>query len=354
MAERIKDVASIAGVRGNQLVGYGIVVGLAGTGDGGTGLTLQSLQAMVSRFGIVTDASGLNAKNAAAVMVTSELPPFIKPGQKMDVTVSTVGGAKSLRGGTLLMTPLLGADGETYAIAQGNLVVGGLGVEGADQSSLVVNIPTTGRVMGGATVEKMVSTGFLESDHLVLNLNRGDFTASHNMAEAINELFGAGVAVPLDSSSIRVRAPQDAAQRVSFVSLLENIDVKETEPPAIVIVNSRTGTIVIGGNVRVTPAAVTHGSLTVKVNENPSVTPNSNVAMNDSQTVITPAAPTVTPNSDISVEEDMARAFVFDAGVSLSSLVDAINAVGASASDLVAILDALHEAGALHAEIIVI
>jgi flagellar P-ring protein precursor FlgI len=354
MAERIKDVASIAGVRGNQLVGYGIVVGLAGTGDGGTGLTLQSLQAMVSRFGIVTDASGLNAKNAAAVMVTSELPPFIKPGQKMDVTVSTVGGAKSLRGGTLLMTPLLGADGETYAIAQGNLVVGGLGVEGADQSSLVVNIPTTGRVMGGATVEKMVSTGFLESDHLVLNLNRGDFTASHNMAEAINELFGAGVAVPLDSSSIRVRAPQDAAQRVSFVSLLETIDVKETEPPAIVIVNSRTGTIVIGGNVRVTPAAVTHGSLTVKVNENPSVTPNSNVAMNDSQTVITPAAPTVTPNSDISVEEDMARAFVFDAGVSLSSLVDAINAVGASASDLVAILDALHEAGALHAEIIVI
>lgn len=354
LAERIKDVASIAGVRGNQLVGYGIVVGLAGTGDGGNGLTLQSMQAMVSRFGIVTDTAGLNAKNAAAVMVTSELPPFIKPGQKMDVTVSTVGGAKSLRGGTLLMTPLLGADGETYAIAQGNLVVGGLGVEGADQSSLVVNIPTTGRVLGGATVEKMVETAFLEADHLILNLNRGDFTASHNMAEAINELFGAGVAVPLDSSSVRVRAPQDAAQRVSFVSLLENIDVKEAEPPATVIVNSRTGTIVIGGNVRVTPAAVTHGSLTVKVNEDPSVTPNSNVAMNDNQTVITPAAPTVTPDSEIAVDEETARAFVFDAGVSLSSLVDAINAVGASASDLVAILDALHEAGALHAELIVI
>jgi flagellar P-ring protein precursor FlgI len=354
VAERIKDVASIAGVRGNQLVGYGIVVGLAGTGDGGNGLTLQSMQAMVSRFGIVTDTAGLNAKNAAAVMVTSELPPFIKPGQKMDVTVSTVGGAKSLRGGTLLMTPLLGADGETYAIAQGNLVVGGLGVEGADQSSLVVNIPTTGRVLGGATVEKMVETGFLEADHLILNLNRGDFTASHNMAEAINELFGAGVAVPLDSSSVRVRAPQDAAQRVSFVSLLENIDVKEAEPPATVIVNSRTGTIVIGGNVRVTPAAVTHGSLTVKVNEDPSVTPNSTVAMNDNQTVITPAAPTVTPDSEIAVDEETARAFVFDAGVSLSSLVDAINAVGASASDLVAILDALHEAGALHAELIVI
>ena len=354
MAERIKDVASIAGVRGNQLVGYGIVVGLAGTGDGGNGLTLQSMQAMVSRFGIVTDAAGLNGKNVAAVMVTSELPPFNKPGQKMDVTVSTLGGAKSLRGGTLLMTPLLGADGETYAIAQGNLVVGGLGVEGGDQSSLVVNIPTTGRVLGGATVERMVETSLLEADHLILNLNRGDFTASHNMAEAINELFGAGVAVPLDSSSVRVRAPQDPAQRVSFVSLLENIDVIQAEPPATVIVNSRTGTIVIGGNVRVTPAAVTHGSLTVKVNEDPSVTPNSNVAMNDNQTVITPAAPTVTPDSEIAVDEETARAFVFDAGVSLSSLVDAINAVGASASDLVAILDALHEAGALHAELIVI
>ena len=354
MAERIKDVASIAGVRGNQLVGYGIVVGLAGTGDGGNGLTLQSMQAMVSRFGIVTDAAGLNGKNVAAVMVTSELPPFIKPGQKMDVTVSTLGGAKSLRGGTLLMTPLLGADGETYAIAQGNLVVGGLGVEGGDQSSLVVNIPTTGRVLGGATVERMVETSLLEADHLILNLNRGDFTASHNMAEAINELFGAGVAVPLDSSSVRVRAPQDPAQRVSFVSLLENIDVIQAEPPATVIVNSRTGTIVIGGNVRVTPAAVTHGSLTVKINEDPSVIPNSNVVMNDNQTVITPAAPTVTPDSEITVDEETARAFVFDAGVSLSSLVDAINAVGASASDLVAILDALHEAGALHAEPIVI
>jgi flagellar P-ring protein FlgI len=354
LAERIKDISSIAGVRGNQLIGYGIVVGLAGSGDGSTGLTLQSMEAMVSRFGIVTNAAGLNGKNAAAVMVTAELPAFIKPGQKMDVTVSTLGGAKSLRGGTLLMTPLLGADGETYAIAQGNLVVGGLGVEGADQSSLVVNIPTTGRVLGGATVEKMVETSFLETENLILNLNRGDFTGAHNMAEAINEMFGAGVAVPLDSNSIRVRAPQDAAQRVSFVSLLENLEVKDAEPPARVIVNSRTGTIVIGGNVRVTPAAVTHGSLTVKVNENPTVTPNSNVAMNGNQTVVTPAAPTVTPNSQITVDQPNVRAFVFDAGVSLSSLVDAINAVGASASDLVAILDALHEAGALHAELLVI
>lgn len=354
MAERIKDVSSIAGVRSNQLVGYGLVVGLAGTGDGGTGLTLQSMEAMVSRFGIVIDAAGLNAKNAAAVMVTAELPPFVKPGQKMDVNVSTVGGAKSLRGGTLLMTPLLGADGETYAIAQGNLVVGGLGVEGGDQSNLIVNIPTTGRVLNGATVERMVATSFLEAEHLILNLNRGDFTASNNMAEAINAIFGPDVAVPLDANSVRVRAPSAPAQRVSFVSLLENIEVESAEPPAQVIVNSRTGTIVIGSNVRVTPAAVTHGSLTVRVNENPIVTPQSNVSMNANTTVMTPAAPVVTPDSTVSATEDKARAFVFDAGVSLSSLVDAINSVGASPSDLVAILDALHEAGALHAELIVI
>lgn len=353
-AERIKDVSSIAGVRSNQLVGYGIVVGLAGTGDGGGQLTRQSMEAMISRFGIVADASKLTAKNAAAVMVTAELPPFVKPGQRMDVTVSTLGGAKSLRGGTLLMTPLLGADGETYAIAQGNLVVGGLGVEGEDNSSLVINIPTTGRVLGGATVERMVATSFLESEHLVLNLNRGDFTASNNMAEAINTIFGPDVAVPLDANSVRVRAPADPSQRVSFVSLLENIEVESAEPPAQVIVNSRTGTIVIGGNVKVTPAAVTHGSLTVKVNENPQVTPQSIVTQNADQTAVTPAEPIVTPDSTLTASEEVARAFVFDAGVSLSSLVDAINAVGASASDLVAILDALHEAGALHAELIVI
>lgn len=353
-AERIKDIATIAGVRSNQLVGYGIVVGLAGTGDGGTGITLQSLQAMVSRFGLVTDVSGLNARNAAAVMVTTDLPPFVKPGQRLDVTVSTIGGASSLRGGTLLMTPLLGADGETYGIAQGNLVVGGLGVEGQDNSSLVVNVPTVGRIPRGATAERMVESSFLETEHLILNLNRGDFTASANMAEAINDIFGPDIAVPLDANSVRVRAPQDPSQRVAFVSLLENIEVEPVEPPAQVIINSRTGTVVIGGNVRVTPAAVTHGSLTVRVNERLNVDQGATVVTNDDQTIIAPSEPVVTPESTIDATEEPARAFVFDGGVSLSSLVDSINAVGASASDLVAILEALREAGALRAELIII
>lgn len=353
-AERIKDVATIAGVRSNQLVGYGIVVGLAGTGDGGTGITLQSMQAMVSRFGLVTDVGGLDARNAAAVMVTTDLPPFVKPGQRLDVTVSTIGGAKSLRGGTLLMTPLLGADGETYGIAQGNLVVGGLGVEGQDNSSLVVNVPTVGRIPRGATAERMVESSFLETEHLILNLNRGDFTASANMAEAINSIFGPDIAVPLDANSVRVRAPQDPSQRVAFVSLLENIEVEPVEPPAQVIINSRTGTVVIGGNVRVTPAAVTHGSLTVRVNERLNVAQGASVVSNDNQTIIAPGEPVVTPESTVDATEEPARAFVFDGGVSLSSLVDSINAVGASASDLVAILEALREAGALRAELIII
>ncbi len=353
-AERIKDIAAVAGVRSNQLVGYGIVVGLAGTGDGNSGLTLQSMQAMVSRFGLVTDVSGLNAKNAAAVMVTAELLPFVKPGQTLDITVSTMGGAKSLRGGTLLMTPLLGADGETYAIAQGNLVVGGLGVQGADQSSLVVNVPTVGRVPRGASVERMVPSSFLETPHLVLNLHRGDFTTAANTAEAINGIFGPEVAVPLDANSIRVRAPQDPSQRVTFLSLLENVEVTQAEPPARVIINSRTGTVVIGGNVRVTPAAVTHGSMTVRVNEDLNVDQGQTVVTNGDQTIVAPNDPVITPDSDIAVDAEPARAFVFDTGVSLSSLVDAINAVGASASDLVAILEALREAGALRAELVVI
>jgi len=354
MGERIKDISSVAGVRSNQLVGYGIVVGLAGTGDGSSGLTLQSMQAMVSRFGLVTDVSGLNAKNAAAVMVTAELPPFLKPGQTLDITASTMGGATSLRGGTLLMTPLLGADGETYAIAQGNLVVGGLGVQGADQSSLVVNVPTVGRVPRGASVERMVPSSFLETPHLVLNLHKGDFTTATNTAEAINGIFGPDVAVPLDANSIRVRAPQDPSQRVSFVSLLENVEVTQAEPPARVIINSRTGTVVIGGNVRVTPAAVTHGSMTVRVNEDFNVDQGQTVVTNGDQTIVADNEPVVTPDTAIDVEAEPARAFIFDTGVSLSSLVDAINAVGASASDLVAILEALREAGALRAELVVI
>jgi flagellar P-ring protein precursor FlgI len=353
-ADRIKDLANLAGVRNNQLVGYGLVVGLSGTGDANLGITLQSMQAMLSRFGMSTDTSGLSGANAAAVMVTADLAPFIKPGQTLDVTVSALGGSESLRGGTLLMTPLLGADGQTYAIAQGNLAVGGLGVAAADGSSLTVNIPTVGRVPQGATVEKMVETPFLENEFLILNLHRSDFSTASAVSRAVDDIFGQGTAIAIDGSSIRVQAPADPTQRVSFVSLLENVEVEPATPPAQVIVNSRTGTIIINGNVRVTPAAITHGSLTVRVTEDPNVQTQTNVVANDAGVIATPAAPVVTPDSAVGSEEKLAKAFVFDPGIQLTDIVDAINAVGATPSDLVAILEALKVSGALRAQLIII
>jgi len=351
-ADRIKDLTSLAGVRSNQLVGYGVVVGLAGTGDGNTGITLQSMQSLVSRFGITSDLGGFNGDNAAAVMITANLPAFTKPGQTIDVTVSTVGGAASLKGGTLLMSPLLGADGETYAIAQGNVIVGGLGVEGADNSSLTVNIPTVGRIPKGASVERLVPTEFLDADFVILNLHQGDFTTANNITTAINETFGDGTAISLDTNSIRVVAPQDPTLKVGFVSVLENIEVVRSEPPAKIIVNSRTGTLVISGNVKVTPAAVSHGTLSVRVNEDVNVQGGDATAIGDGAQAN--AGAQAIPDTEIVVEEQTAKAFLFDAGVSLNELVDAINAVGATPSDLVAILEALREAGALNAELIVI
>ena len=353
-ADRLKDLTSIAGVRSNQLVGYGLVVGLAGTGDGNAALTQQSMQSMISQFGVVTSAANMNGKNAAAVIITAELPPFTKPGQKLDIVVSTVGQAKSLRGGTLLMTPLLGADGETYAVAQGNLMVGGLGVAGGDGSSLTVNVPTVGRIPGGASVEKMIETSFLDNANILLNLHQGDFSTTNRVAEVINDVFGGGVAVPLDSTTVRVRAPIDPAQKVSFVSLLENIEVEPDRPRAKVVVNARTGTIVIGGDVRVSAAAVTHGSLTVRVEEDVNVTQTQAMAVTDGVAATAPGAAVETPDTTITAEEELARAFVFDPGVELSSIVDALNAVGGTPSDLVAILEALREAGSLRAELIVI
>ena len=353
-ADRIKDLASVAGVRSNQLVGYGLVVGLSGTGDGDLGITLQSLQSMVSRFGMVAEQDALDGVNAAAVIVTADLPAFVKPGQELDVTVSTLGSAESLRGGTLLMTPLLGVDGETYAIAQGNLVVGGLGVSGEDGSSLTVNVPTVGRVPQGATVERMVENPFITGEYLVLNLHRADFSTAANVAEAINVVFGGETAVPIDASSIRVLAPTDPSQKVSFASLIEQVEVQPAAPPAQVIVNSRTGTVVIGGNVSVTPAVITHGSLTVRIREDAQVTPTSETIINDNTIINTPAAPIITPDTGLIADEPEARAFLFDPGVNLSDVVDAINAIGATPSDLVAILEALKVAGALRAQLIII
>ena len=353
-ADRLKDMASIAGVRSNQLIGYGVVVGLAGSGDGSSTLTQQSLEALISQFRINIDSSNLSAKNAAAVMITSELPAFTKPGQNIDITVSTLGTAKSLRGGTLLMTPLLGADGETYAIAQGNLVVGGLGVTGNDGSSVIVNIPTVGRIPGGAVVERLVETPFLNAENIILNLHKGDFSTASNVAEAVNEIFGDDVAVALDSASIKIRAPIDPSQRVAFLSLLENVEVEPARPAAKVIVNSRTGTIVIGGNVRVTPAVVTHGSLTVRVEEDTDVTTTATTTVADGVVTTAPGEAIETADSEIIIEEEPAKAFIFDTGTELSDIVDAINAVGAGPADLVTILEALREAGALRAQLIII
>ncbi len=352
-ADRLKDMVSFAGIRTNQLMGYGIVVGLDGTGDSSLGVTLQSMQSTISQFGMNIDTGSLSGKNSAAVMITADLDPFVKIGQKIGVTVSSMGKAKSLRGGTLLMTPLKGADGKTYAIAQGNLAVGGFGVEGADGSSMSVNIPTVGTISNGATVERMVEAPFINSNNFVMNLHQGDFTTANRITEEINKVFGPDVAKALDHTSVSVRAPKDPSQKVSFMSLLENIEVDPASPIAKVVVNARTGTIVIGGDVRVTPAAVSHGSLTVKVNEDTNTTPGQ-VLYDDAGNVTTTTAANTENDTDIEAGADTASAFVFDAGTSLADVVDAINAIGTTSADLVAILEALRAAGALRAQMIII
>ena len=353
MADRLKDMVSFAGIRSNQLMGYGIVVGLDGTGDSTLGVTIQSMQSTISQFGMTVSAGDLSGKNSAAVMITAELSPFTKIGQQISVTVSSMGKAKSLRGGTLLMTPLKGADGQTYAIAQGNLAVGGFGVVGADGSSMSVNIPTVGTIPNGATVERMVETPFINSKNFVMNLHHGDFTTANRITEEINKVFGPDVAKSLDRTSVSVRAPSDPGQKVSFMSLLENIEVDPASPVAKVVINARTGTIVIGGDVRVTPAAVSHGSLTVKVTEDTNTTPGQTL-YDDAGNITTAIDATTEADTKIEAGADKASAFVFDAGTSLSDIVDAINAIGTTSADLVAILEALRAAGALRAQMIII
>jgi len=351
--ERVKDLASVAGVRSNQLVGYGIVVGLNGTGDGNVAATLQSIQSMVSRFGLNIDAASLSAKNAAAVMVTAELPAFYKPGQRLDISVAALGKASSLVGGTLLMTPLVGADNETYAMAQGNLAVGGLGVSGANGSKTTVNVPTAGRIPGGASVERTVATPFETMPALLLNLNTPDFTTALRLTQAIDAVMGPGTASAIDASTVQVNAPKDLNQRVGFMSAIQDIRVDAAAPPARVIVNSRTGTIVIGEGVRLSPAAVSHGSMTVKITEGANVTPGTPAVVGEAG-IVAPTPATVTPTSQIDIKQDPAKMFLFAPGVLLSDIVNAVNSVGASPSDLVAILDALKQAGSLRAELIII
>jgi flagellar P-ring protein FlgI len=347
-AERVKDLASVQGVRTNQLVGYGLVVGLPGTGDqtSQAPFTIQSIKNMLIRYGVTIPANtNPQLKNVAAVTVHADLPPFTKTGQTIDVTVSSIGNAGSLRGGSLIMTPLMGADGEVYAIAQGSLVVGGFGIQGKDGSSIAVNIPSAGRVPNGATVEREVPNGFTAEAFVMLNLHVPDFTTSARLAEGINKLLGEGTAQSVDGVSVKVVAPADASQRTAYLATLEAIDIEPGDAPARVIVNSRTGTVVIGSHVRVMPAAVSHGSLTVTITERAAVSQPNEFARGDT---------VVVPQSSISVSQPAARMFVFDAGVDLNDIVRAVNQVGAAPGDLVAILEALKQSGALRAELIVI
>lgn len=347
-AERIKDVARVAGVRANQLVGYGLVVGLDGSGDqtSQAPFTVQSMKNMLAQFGIVLPP-GVNPqlKNVAAVSIHAELPPFAKAGQSIDITVASIGNAKSLRGGSLLMTPLKGADGRVYAIAQGNVIVSGFGAEGSDGSRVTVNVPSSGRIPNGATIERAAPTVFGGVNGIVFNLHRPDFTTANRVVLAVNDMVGMGTAKALDAGSIQVQSPIDPAQRVAFVSMLENLTLEPGMAAAKVIINSRTGTVVIGSHVRVTAAAVTHGSLTVTIKEQLQVSqPN---ALGQGQTVIA-------PNSQIEIEEEENRMFLFQEGVTLNEVVRAVNQVGAAPGDLVAILEALKQAGALRAELVVI
>lgn len=345
-AERIKDLGAFEGLRSNQLVGYGVVVGLAGTGDDSLDYATQGVKGVISRFGL-TLPPGVNPalKNAAAVLVTADLPAFAKPGQRLDVTVSALGKSKSLRGGTLVLTPMRGADGEIYAMAQGNLAVGGLGVSGADGSQLSVNVPSAGRIPSGASVERAVATGFDTSPALTFNLAEADLTTALRVADAINLSFGDQRAKALDGVSIAVAAPQGAESRIMMMGLIENIQVKPADPPAKVIVNARTGTVVINGSVRISPAAVSHGKLTVTVQETPRVV---------QPAPFSPGETAIEPSSDLAAEEERNPMFLFKGGASLADIVKAVNAVGASPSDLVEILGALKQAGAMRAELEVI
>lgn len=346
-SERIRDLARFQGVRSNSLVGYGLVVGLPGTGDENLPYTIQSMRSAASALGVQLGPGPIpQLKNSAAVIVTADLPPFAKPGQRIDVTISALGRAKSLRGGTLLLAPLKGADGETYALAQGNLTVGGFGAEGADGSRVVVNTPTSGRIPGGATVERIVPTPFAGTDRLLLDLVSPSFSTAQAVADRINGVLGRPLARALDAVSVEVDAPGTVMERVALAARIEALDVMPAAPAARVVVNARTGTVVIGGDVRILPAAVTHGNLTLSVSEDFQVSQPAPFSRRGDTVV--------TPRSDVAVREDPVRMALFAPGARLADIVEAVNALGAAPGDLVAILEALKEAGALRAELVVI
>lgn len=364
-ADRIKDLVDIGGVRPNKLIGFGLVAGLQGSGDGkDLPITAQALKTMLSGLGVsvdgpisdfdlgdqLTSLAAQNAKkeikveNVAAVMVTAELPPFAKPGQRIDVNISAIGVAESLRGGSLIMTRLRGVDGQVYALAQGPLTVTGVMADAAG-TSVQIGVPTSGRIPNGAIVERMVETPFETAEHLVLNVRDIDFSTTNAITQAINKTFGPGIAFALDGVSVAVRAPQDPSQRVNFLSVVENLDIQPGEPAARVVINSRTGTAVINRNVKVTAAAVTHGTITV------------NISATNEVSQPQPFSEGVTAevqNAEITVTEPNNNMFLFQPGVDLREIVDAVNQVGATPSSLIAILEALKSSGSLRAELVVI
>jgi len=356
LADRVKDLATVAAQRPNQIIGFGLVVGLQGTGDDASvPFTTQSMKAMLAQLGVridgpmsdfeqVTSTSRIDIKNSAAVMVTAELPGFAKPGQKIDVNVAAIGKASNLRGGNLVMTALRGVDGEIYALAQGSLTATGIDASAAG-SKVAIGVPTSARIPGGAIVERVVDTPFDKAENLVLNLRDNDFSTSTAIVNAINSKFGSDVAQALDGISISVRTPQDLNQKVAFLSMLENLEVKPGEPPARVVINSRTGTVVINRAVRVTAAAVSHGTISVAVAATNEVSqPN---AFGQGQTA-------EVQNAQINVSEPNKPMFLFQPGVDLRDIVDAVNQVGASPSALIAILEALKSSGSLRAELVII
>jgi len=343
----LTDIVDIEGVRTNQLVGYGLVVGLSGSGDRNqVKFTSQSVKNMLKQFGVQLPANAdPKLKNVAAVSVHADLSSVASTGQKIDVTVSSIGDATSLQGGTLLMTPLHGGDGNVYAVAQGNLVVGGLGASGNDGSSVQVNIPTVGTIPNGATIEREVPAEARNDGLVTLSLKVPHYRTARNVQESINKVFGPEVASARDSGRIDVRVPKDAEQKVIFMSMLEDIDVDIGRARPKVIYNSRTGTLVMGQGVKVHKSAVSHGNLTVTITENPQVS---------QPDPLTQGKTTFVPKSNIGIEQEKPGMFIWPDGTDLDTVVRAVNSIGASPSDVISILQALDEAGALEGELVII
>jgi len=347
-AMRLKEVASVQGVRTNQLVGYGLVVGLDGTGDQTTStpFTTQSINALLQQMGVTVPAgTSMQLKNVAAVMVTAQLPPFAQPGQLLDVTVSSLGNAKSLRGGTLIATPLKGADGQIYALAQGNLIVGGAGASAAG-SKVQINHLSAGRVPEGATVERAVATPLSQGEYLQLDLNSNDYNTAREVARAVNARMGEGLAQAMDGRVVRVRMPESADARVAFLADIENLPIELAAPAARIVINARTGSVVVNQTVTLNPCAVAHGSLSVTINSTPMVSQPSPFS--------TGGTTVSKDKADITIKQEPGSLIQLPAGTKLADVVKALNSLGATPQDLLAILQAMKTAGALNAEIEVI